>query len=129
MALFKKPAAKKTAKAAAPKKEKAVAVKKEAASTATRAHLAHILKHARITEKASLQQLSSVYVFDVASDATKTQIDEAVRSIYGVSPRKITVVNTPSKTKRSARTGKTGVTGGGRKAYVYLTKGETITIA
>ena len=93
------------------------------------ASLAHVLKNPRITEKASMHQGSSVYTFDVATSATKTQIAAAIRSVYSVSPRKVRIVQIPSKQTRSTRTGKRGVKTGGKKAYVYLKNGETITIA
>jgi large subunit ribosomal protein L23 len=92
-------------------------------------NVAHVLKSPRITEKASMHQSIGVYTFDVAINATKTQIAEAIRSTYKVSPRKIRIVQIPAKQTRSTRTGKRGVKTGGKKAYVYLTSGETITIA
>jgi ribosomal protein L23 len=91
--------------------------------------LAHILKHARITEKASMQQAAGVYVFDVSDRATKRDVIQAVRSLYNVTPRKVAVIRVPKKNVRSMRTGKSGVKTGGKKAYVYLKSGETITIA
>jgi large subunit ribosomal protein L23 len=91
--------------------------------------VAHVLKNPRITEKASMHQSVSVYTFDVAQSATKTQIAEAVRGVYKVSPRKIRIVQIPSKRTRSTKTGKRGIKIGGKKAYVYLKNGETITIA
>lgn len=91
--------------------------------------VAHVLKNPRITEKASAQQSMSIYTFDVATDATKTQIMSAVRSVYKVSPRKVRIVQITSKRTRNARTGRAGVKIGGKKAYVYLKNGETITIA
>lgn len=90
---------------------------------------AHVLRHARITEKATAHALMSAYVFDVAPSATKREIMMAMKELYKVTPRKITIATVPHKNVRSARTGKTGVKGGGKKAYVYLNKGETITIA
>ncbi len=87
-----------------------------------------ILKHARITEKASMHQGLGVYTFDIARSATKRDVMQAVRSLYKVTPRSVRVVTVPTKARRNARTGKLGMTGGGKKAYVYLKKGETITI-
>lgn len=87
-----------------------------------------ILRHARITEKASMHQAQGVYTFDIAPAATKRDIIQAVRALYKVTPRSIRIVTIPTKSRRNARTGKVGVTGGGKKAYVYLKKGETITI-
>lgn len=90
-------------------------------------NLTTVLKHARITEKASMQQLNGVYTFDIAAGATKRDIMQAVRKIYSVTPKKVAVVTVRSKNVRNARTGKPGVKSGGRKAYVYLKKGDTIT--
>jgi large subunit ribosomal protein L23 len=123
MALFNKKQKKEKKVVAAP-----VAAPVQVVGTPMRASLAHILKHARVTEKATMHQGAGVYTFDIAEEATKNDIVKAVRAIYGVVPRKVAVVTIPSKTRRNARTGKSGVKHGGRKAYVYLKKGETITI-
>ncbi len=88
-----------------------------------------VLMRPRITEKASMHQAIGVYTFNVAESATKTQIAEAVRAAYKVTPRAVRIVSVPSKTKRNMRTGRTGVKTGGKKAYVYLKKGETITLS
>lgn len=89
--------------------------------------LTSVLKHARITEKASMHQGAGVYTFDISASATKRDILQAVKKVYGVSPKKVAVVTVRSKTVRNARTGKPGVKAGGRKAYVYLKKGDSIT--
>jgi ribosomal protein L23 len=91
--------------------------------------LSPVLTHARITEKASDAMEHSVYVFDVARRATKRDVMQAVQATYNVSPKKVRVVTIPPKMKRSMRTGKTGMKSGGKKAYVYLKAGETITIS
>ena len=91
--------------------------------------LAHILRHARITEKATMHSEQSVYTFNVSENATKKDIAAAVKKLYSVTPRMVRVVPVSSKTKRSMRTGKTGVKGGGKKAYVYLKAGDTIEVA
>jgi len=88
---------------------------------------AHILRHVRITEKASMHSGAGVYTFDIAENATKRDVIAAIRSLYNVVPVKVAVVRVPSKARRSMRTGKMGYKRGGRKAYVYLKKGETIT--
>lgn len=95
---------------------------------AVAAGYAHVLKHARITEKATMLSAGNVYTFDIASQATKRDVIGAVRAIYGVVPAKVTVVKKPTKARRSMRTGIIGKTGGGKKAYVYLKKGDTITL-
>lgn len=89
----------------------------------------HILKHARITEKASMHQGGNVYTFDVASNATKRDIARAVQALYKVKPVKVATVMVPEKKVRNMRTGKIGIKKGSKKAYVFIKQGETITIS
>ena len=90
--------------------------------------LFRVLAHPRITEKATRGIEHSVYVFDVAPRATKKQIKEAVAAAYNVTPVKVHVTKIAKKNMRNLRTGIKGVKGGGKKAYVYLKKGDTISI-
>jgi large subunit ribosomal protein L23 len=108
--------------------EKAAEIAKELVQSAGAPGFAHILRNPRITEKASLAMEGFAYVFDVAETANKKEIAAAVRAIYGVTPRKVATVNVKPKEVRNMRTGKKGIKGGYKKAYVYLQKGETITI-
>lgn len=117
MALFKKTA------------KKAAGAQESAKQQGPMRDVSHVLSHARITEKATMQQEGGVYVFNVAVDATKRDIIAAVKLLYKVTPRLIRVLKIPQKVRRNARTGKIGVKSGGKKAYVYLKKGETITIS
>lgn len=88
---------------------------------------AFLLKRPRITEKASMKSESgNVYVFEVARNATKDTIRRAVRDVYSVVPKKVSIAQTPSKNVFSR--GKKGVASGGKKAYVYLAKGEKIEV-
>lgn len=89
--------------------------------------MARILRNPRVTEKGTIHAERSAYLFDVAPNATKHQISQAVFSLYKVKPRMVRVVTVPSKRKKNSRTGRSGVKSGGKKAYVYLKKGETIT--
>src|ERR1041385_3894764 len=118
MALFKSKKNKEVKKAEAPAADiSAVSMKSD---------LAHVLRHARITEKATVAAESGVYIFSVTESASKRDITAAVRKLYSVTPIKVRVSTVPSKTRRSMRTGKIGVKKGGKKAYVYLKKGDTI---
>ncbi len=99
------------------------------AAPSTTRGLTHVLKNPRITEKATMHADAGVYLFDVAERASKRDIMQAVLSVYKVLPRKVRVAYIPSKVKRNMRTGKSGIKKGGKKAYVYLKKGETITLA
>lgn len=84
-----------------------------------------VLLGPRITEKAThVSEHASVYTFNVSQDANKSMVSEAVTRLYKVNPRKVRIVTIPSK--RVFVRGKRGVKTGGRKAYVYLKKGETI---
>jgi ribosomal protein L23 len=123
MALFSRKKNTEAKEAAAPAAKPAV----QGASVAR--DLTHVLKHARITEKATMSQTAGVYVFEISERATKRDVMQAVKQLYSVSPRKVAVVNTPKKVKRSMRTGRVSVVGGSRKAYVYLKQGDSITIA
>ncbi len=98
-------------------------------SATNEATLSHVLKAPRITEKASLMQGEGAYVFNIAGSATKRDVMAAVKKFYGVSPRKVRVVRIPRKEVRHTRTGKLGMTGGGKKAYVHLKSGDTIIVS
>lgn len=78
----------------------------------------------RISEKASLGAENRVYTFTVGRTATKTDVAQAIRSFYGVTPRAVHVSMIPRK-KKFVR-GKRGNTALGKKAYVYLKKGDSI---
>lgn len=111
------------------KAEKKPASASSAASGATIRGNVAVLKRARITEKASMHQGAGVYTFDVETRATKRDIIAAMRALYKVTPLKVAIVTVRAKARRSARNGKVGVSAGGKKAYVYLKKGETITLS
>ena len=125
MALFgsKKNTEKKDAKATT--KEVAVAKPKQESNSVR--DISHIIKSPRITEKASMKAEGNVYAFEVAKTATKSTITAAVRELYNVNPIKVAVV--PIPTKKVFIRGKFGTKGGGKKAYVFLKKGETIEFA
>lgn len=110
------------------KKKDAPAATAKAVSGGAR-DLTYVLRHARITEKATDATAAGVYVFDIATRATKRDIMHAVKALYNVTPRKVAVVTIPTKMKKNAKTGRSALTTGGKKAYVYLKSGETITIA
>lgn len=92
-------------------------------------NVSSVLKHPRVTEKATIQSEKGVYVFDVAPRATKADVAEAVKALYKVTPRKINMVKVPSKRVRMRKQqNRYGVKSGGKKAYVYVKKGDTIDI-
>jgi large subunit ribosomal protein L23 len=91
-------------------------------------HAVDILKGPRITEKGAYLAESGAYVFNVSVDATKHDIAKAVFSVYKVLPRKVTVTRVPRKVVQTRNTNRKGMTRAGKKAYVFLKKGETIDI-
>ena len=87
----------------------------------------NVLLRPRITEKAALgADKSNVYVFQVVPDATKKSISASIKDAYGVKPVKVRVLSIPSK--KIFMRGHRGVKKGGKKAYVYLKKGDKIEI-
>ncbi len=90
-----------------------------------------VLLRPRVTEKAALQANppaggSNTYVFEVSKSATKKSVIASVRDLYKVTPIRVHLLAIP--TKEVFRRGKKGVTGGGKKAYVYLKKGDKIEV-
>jgi ribosomal protein L23 len=84
-----------------------------------------VLIRPRITEKAALSAAkANVYAFDVKTTATKRAIAASIKEVYGVKPEMVHMLAIPKK--RVWRRGKWGVTGGGKKAYVFLKKGDKI---
>ena len=85
-----------------------------------------ILVSPRITEKGAAMSEAGVYVFNIARDANKSQVVDAIRETFNVSPRKVTVVTVPRKETSTRGTNRKGMTRAGKKAYVFLKKGDTI---
>ena len=82
------------------------------------------IKNPRVTEKASFASEQNVYTFDISQSANKTEIKKAIFALYKVWPLKVNVASVPQKNVMFK--GKAGMKGGGRKAFVYLKKGEKI---
>ena len=86
--------------------------------------LAAVVLGPRVTEKAAILAGEGAYTFNVARTATKIQIKEAIKQIYNISPVRVTVATIPYK--KVVRRGSVGKKGGGKKAVVFLKKGDTI---
>ena len=85
----------------------------------------NVLLRPRITEKAVIgADKSHVYVFEVTKEATKKSISASVHDVYKVTPVKVNVVTMQAKPVFVR--GKKGFKSGGKKAYVYLKKGDKI---
>lgn len=89
-----------------------------------------ILRRPIITEKSNHQtnKLNQV-VFEVASNATKKMIKDAVESIFEVKVVRVNVINVPAKRSRRWQSRRVLVRKAGyKKAIITLEPGETIDI-
>jgi large subunit ribosomal protein L23 len=98
-------------------------------ATNTSTHTANVslLKNPRVTEKAAHASAHNTYLFDVAADATKSEIAKAFETVYKKKPVSVNTVTV--RRKSFFRRGKLGFGTAGKKAYVTLPKGVTIDIA
>jgi large subunit ribosomal protein L23 len=85
-----------------------------------------VIKKPIITEKATMASEANAVVFQVAMDATKPMIKEAVESVFGVKVKAVNTTITKGKTKKFR--GRPGVRSDKKKAYVTLEAGNTIDV-
>lgn len=91
-------------------------------------NLASVIVRPRITEKAVGKGEQNVYTFEVRRDATKFLVRDAIKALYSVTPVKVNIVNkAPARRVRGMQRREVNVPGL-KKAYVYLKKGDTITL-
>lgn len=81
-----------------------------------------ILKRPVITEQSSELMAEQKYTFEVDTRANKTEVKDAVESIFGVKVAKVNIMNYKGKFKRVGKFG--GFTNKRRKAIVTLAEGE-----
>ncbi len=82
---------------------------------------------ARITEKSAIWADKGVYTFNVMPSANKTEIKKAIKSLYNVTPVKISMTKVSSKVVMRGQV--KGIKSGGKKVVVHLKKGDKITFA
>jgi large subunit ribosomal protein L23 len=85
-----------------------------------------VIRKPIITEKATLASEANAVVFEVAMDANKPEIKEAVESLFGVKVKAVNTTITKGKTKRFR--GIRGRRKDVKKAYVTLEEGNTIDV-
>ena len=81
----------------------------------------------RVTEKSAMGAEKGVYTFNVAPTTNKSEVAKAIKAQYKITPVKINI--TLRKEKKVFLRGKKGVKAGGKKAVVYLKKGDKIEFA
>jgi len=129
MALFGTKKEKEVVKEGTPSKEVSVSskTKKEAPKDVIvlDEDFSWVLKKPHITEKAAyVAEKVNSYIFNVHPRANKKDVASAIKELYKVTP---TSVNITRIAKKSLFTkGRKGSKGGGKKAYVFLKKGDRI---
>ncbi len=89
-----------------------------------------VLRRPLVTEKSSRQSGKlSQYAFEVAPDATRTMVKDAVETMFDVSVASVNILNTPAKRGRRAKSRRLLVRKSGfKKAIVTLAEGQTLEI-
>lgn len=86
-----------------------------------------LIKKPIITEKATMASENGAVVFQVAMDATKPAIKEAVEAVFGVKVKAVNTVVAKGKAKKFR--GRPGERSDKKKAYVTLEEGNTIDVS
>lgn len=95
---------------------------------ATNRNLSTVIVKPRITEKAVRLGEQNVYTFIVRRDATKRDVMAAVKALYSVTPVNVNIVNKTPRQYKSRSKNRVLTEKGMKKAYVYLKKGDTISL-
>jgi len=85
-----------------------------------------VIRKPVITEKATMASEAGAVVFEVAIDANKPQIKEAVEALFGVKVKAVNTTITKGKQKRFR--GVKGTRKDVKKAYVTLEEGNAIDV-
>ena len=93
----------------------------------SKAELYDVIRKPIITEKATMASEANAVVFEVAIDANKPQIKEAIESLFNVKVKAVNTTITKGKVKRFR--GQLGKRKDVKKAYVTLEEGNTIDVA
>ena len=87
-------------------------------------HLYAVLRRPLITEKNTLLQAQGKYAFEVAREANKPQVKQAVEKAFKVKVLAVNVMTVPPKTRRIGR--RQVLTQSWKKAIVTLKPGDKI---
>lgn len=122
---------KKQADVKAPKKEKAEKKEKEVVKVKKtdkqlNGNAFKILLQPIVSEKCAIAESRGTYTFSVARDTNKTEVKKAIKQVYGVTPKKIRMINVEG---RKARYGQhNGRRSDWKKAIVSLPAGQSIDV-
>ena len=87
-------------------------------------HLYEVLRRPLITEKNTMLQAQGKYAFEVAEEANKSQVKQAVEKAFKVKVSAVNVITVPGKTRRVGR--RPVLTQPWKKAIVTLKPGDKI---
>ncbi len=87
-------------------------------------HLYAVLRRPLITEKNTLLQAQGKYAFEIAREANKPQVKQAVEKAFKVKVLAVNVMTVPPKTRRVGR--RQVLTQSWKKAIVTLKPGDKI---
>ena len=87
-------------------------------------HLYEVLRRPLLTEKNTALQAQNKYAFEVANEANKHQIKQAVEKAFNVGVTAVNVMTVPGKTRRVGR--RRVLTPSWKKAVVTLKAGDKI---
>lgn len=89
-----------------------------------------VLRRPLVTEKTNYQNGAlHQYAFEVAGDATKTLVKDAIETLFSVSVVRVNVLNVPAKRSRRMRSRRVLVRRNSyKKAIVTLAPGDTIPV-
>ncbi len=92
--------------------------------------LYEVLRRPLVTEKSNYQSGKlSQYAFEVASEATRTMVKDAIETLFDVKVERVNIINTAAKRGRRARSRRLLVRKAGyKKAIVTLQAGQTLQI-
>jgi large subunit ribosomal protein L23 len=93
----------------------------------TKAEYYDVIRKPIITEKATMASEAGAVVFEVAIDANKPMIKEAVENLFNVKVKAVNTTVTKGKVKRFK--GQLGKRKDIKKAYVTLEEGNTIDVS
>lgn len=85
-----------------------------------------IIRRPIVTEKSTLASEAGAVVFEVAMDANKASIREAIETLFKTDVKSVNTVITKGKRKRFR--GRLGKRPNVKKAYVTLAQGKTIDV-
>ena len=89
-------------------------------------HLYEVLRRPLVTEKNAALQAQGKYVFEVAGEANKEQVKQAVEKAFNVTVTQVNVIIVPGKGRRMR--GRVVMNPSWKKAVVTLKPGDKIEI-